>query len=88
MLPSKVIVHLNQKSLTGVHGVQEADQDRFFTCLRLIVERAKEFGGQLFHQAAYTLTELIHFDPNVYPLVAKSGLPNAVIESVKVDGSD
>lgn len=63
--------------------MQEADQDRFFRCLKSIFERAKEFGGQLFHQAAYTLTELIHFDPNVYPLVAKSALPNAVIQSVK-----
>lgn len=63
--------------------MQETDQNRFFVCLRLIIERAQEFGGQLFFQAAYTLTELIHYDPNVYPLVAKSGLPDAVIASLK-----
>ena len=48
------------------------------------MERAQEFGGQLFHQAAYTLTELIHFDPNVYPQVARSGLPSSVILSLRV----
>ena len=64
--------------------MQEHESKQLFECLRVIMERAREFGGGLFALAASVMTDLIHHDPLCFRSLDEAGLPEAFISAVQV----
>ncbi|XP_022735674.1 E3 ubiquitin-protein ligase UPL1-like isoform X2 [Durio zibethinus] len=54
-------------------------------CLCIIFKRAKDFGGGVFALAATVMSELIHKDPNCFPVLDAAGLPSAFLDAI-LDG--
>ncbi|XP_040986368.1 E3 ubiquitin-protein ligase UPL1-like isoform X1 [Juglans microcarpa x Juglans regia] len=54
-------------------------------CLRIIFQRAKDFGGGVFSLAATVMSDLIHKDPTCFPVLDAAGLPSAFLDAI-MDG--
>ena len=65
-------------------SLQDDESRQLFACLRVIFERAREFGGGLFALAASVMTDLIHHDPLCFRSLDEAGLPEAFINAIKV----
>ncbi len=57
---------------------------RLYGCLRLLFERAPQFGGSLFALAASVMADLIQNEPLCYRALDEAGAPQAFLDSVKV----
>lgn len=51
-------------------------------CLRIIFQKAKDFGGGVFSLAAIVMSDLIHKDPTCYPVLDAADLPQAFLDAV------
>lgn len=63
---------------------QDEETSQLFACLRIMFERASDFGGGLFALAASVMTDLIHHDPLCFRSLDDAGLPEAFINAVQV----